>query len=382
MSLHFSHSELQQRRQRVIEELDKRGFYGLLCFRQESDYYLTGFDTFGYCFYQCLYIGVDGSLTLLTRAPDLRQAQHTSDIDDIRIWTDADGSTPLQHTKEILLEHGCRGKTLGVEFDAYGLNAANGRKLEAMLEGFCRYEDASDLVSTLRLVKSETELHYVEQAAKLADEALDAALPLIRPGAWEGDILAAMQSAIFRGDGDYPANEFIIGSGRDALLCRYHAGRRHLQDRDQITLEWAGAYRHYHAAMMRTFVLGLPDQEHHYLFSVAEEAMQACEEALQVGRPIGRVFDAHALIADNAGLKDHRLNACGYSLGATFAPTWMDWPMLYTANPVAAEENMVFFLHMIFENSDSGKAMTQGHTVRVTKQGVKRLSRHGLAFIA
>ena len=55
-----------------------------------------------------------------------------------------------------------------------------------------------------------------------------------------------------------PANEFIIGSGRDALLCRYKAGRRKLRKRDQLTLEWAGVYRHYHAAFMRTLIIGKP----------------------------------------------------------------------------------------------------------------------------
>jgi Xaa-Pro dipeptidase len=76
---------------------------------------------------------------------------------------------------------------------------------------------------------------------KLADDALDAALPLIKPGGREADILAAMQGAVFSGGGDYPANEFIIGSGPDALLCRYKAGRRKLNEvSDQLTLEWAG----------------------------------------------------------------------------------------------------------------------------------------------
>ena len=66
--------------------------------------------------------------------------------------------------------------------------------------------------------------------AALADAALDAGAAAIRPGADEGDILAAMQGAIFAGGGDYPANEFIIGSGADALLCRYKAGRRKLDE--------------------------------------------------------------------------------------------------------------------------------------------------------
>ena len=66
----------------------ERGLHGLLLFRQESMYYLTGYDTFGYCFFQCLYLGADGRLVLLTRAPDMRQARHRPVIDGIRVWID------------------------------------------------------------------------------------------------------------------------------------------------------------------------------------------------------------------------------------------------------------------------------------------------------
>ena len=53
-------------------------------------YYPTRYDTFGYVFFQCLYMGADGeTLTLLTRTPDVRQAEHTSVIQDIsalKVW--------------------------------------------------------------------------------------------------------------------------------------------------------------------------------------------------------------------------------------------------------------------------------------------------------
>lgn len=381
MTVHFSRQELAGRRQAVCAELRARDCHALLIFRQESSYYLTGYDTFGYCFFQCLYLGADGTVTLLTRAPDLRQARHTSDIEDIRVWTDRAGADPARQLLDILDEHGCRNRRIGIEFDAYGLTAYNWRRLEAALNGFCRYEDASDIVSRFRVVKSDAELDYVRKAAVLADDALDAAHDLIAPGAWEGDILAAMHSAIFKGGGDYPGNEFIIGAGNDALLCRYFSGRKHLKENDQITLEWAGAYRHYHAAMMRTVVLGHATEEHHHMHKVAVEALHACEEALVPGRPLGEVFDAHARVADANGLQDHRMNACGYSLGTTFTPTWMDWPMLYAGNPVTAEPGMVIFLHMIFANSDSGNAMTLGHTVLLTDGGCERLSRHPLDML-
>jgi Xaa-Pro dipeptidase len=381
MAIHFSEQELQGRRDRVCEELEQRGLYGLLCFRQESDYYLSGYDTFGFCFFQCFLLCADGRIALLTRAPDLRQAQHTSVIKDIRVWTDGADSNPARQLVEMLDEFGCRGKNLGIEYDAYGLRASVWRQLEQEIAGFCELTDASDLVTSHRVVKSDSEIEYVKRAAELADDALDAALPLIQPGAWEGDILGAMQQAIFAGGGDYPGNEFIIGAGSDALLCRYFSGRKHLDYQDQLTLEWAGAYRHYHAAMMRTIIIGEADSEHRRMHEIAVEALLACEQALRPGVAVGEVFDTHASVADASGLKKHRFNACGYSLGAMFTPTWMDWPMLYHANPLIAEPNMIFFLHMIFVNSENQHAMTLGHTVRVTEDGCERLSRSALDLV-
>ncbi len=381
MAIHFSEEELQSRRDNTCKKLQQAGLDGLLIFRQESMYYLTGYDTFGYCFFQCLYLGADGRFALLTRAPDLRQAQHTSDIQDIRVWVDKAGHNPAAQLRDMLTDFACKGQKLGIEYEAYGLTAANGKKVDAALNGFCTLEDASMLVSELRLIKSPSEIAYTRRAAELADDALDAALAISGAGADEGRILADMHSAVFSGGGDYSGNEYIIGSGPDALLCRYKSGRRTLDAQDQLTLEWAGAYRHYHAAMMRTVIIGAANQEHQHMHKVAVEAMHACTASLKPGDPIGNVFDAHARVADANNLREHRMNACGYSMGTTFTPTWMDWPMFYTGNPVIAQADMVFFLHMIFVNSHSGNAMTLGHSVRVTDSGCELLSRQPLDLL-
>lgn len=381
MAIHFSQSELSERRRSACRAMGERALHGLLLFRQESMYYLTGYDTFGYCFFQCLYLGADGRMVLLTRAPDMRQARHTSVIDDIRVWVDEAGKNPAHDLRGIIDEHGCRGTRLGIELDSYGLTAYNWRRVEASLEGFCTLEDASDLVSLQRAVKSPAEVEYVRKAAALADDALEAAIRLTEEGVFDGDILAAMHSAIFSGGGDYPGNEFIISSGKDALLCRYYSGRRNLQKDDQLTLEHAGVYRHYHACLMRTLLTGKAHSEHVAMYDACADAMQACIEALKPGRPIGEVFDAHATVLDAAGYRDHRLNACGYSLGATYTPTWMDWPMFYAGNPVEAAPSMIFFIHIILANSDSQRAMTLGQTLRVTESGCERLSRLPLELV-
>ena len=381
MALHFTREELADRRKHALELMAKRGIDGLLMFRQESMFYLTGYDTFGYVFFQCLYLGADGRLMLLTRAPDLLQAKHTSVIEDIRIWVDGPEAQPAVQLKDFLRGFSCGGKKLGVEYEAYGLTGRNALRLNNALDGFCKLEDASDLVSRLRVVKSPAEIIYVRKAAELADLALDEAHKLAGPGAFEGDIIAAMQGAVFRGGGDDPANEYIIGSGTDALLCRYFTGRRKLDARDQLTLEFAGAYRHYHACLMRTIPIGEPLPGQREMHKVSVDALEACKAALKPGRPIGEVFDAYARVCDAAGHHAHRLNATGYSLGTTFAPNWMDWPMFYHGNSEPAAPGMVFFIHIIIFDAEHGVAMTNGHTVLVTDRSCEALSKRGTELV-
>lgn len=381
MALHFELSEFDARRERLLAKMAEEKLDALLLFAQESMYWLTGYDTFGYCFFQTLVVKSDGSMTLLTRSADLRQARNTSVIDNIQIWADRPNADPTLDLKNLLSDLDLLGAKIGVEYDTHGMTGRVARLLDNQLASFCQMSDASYLVSTLRLVKSPAEIAHARKAGQLADEALDAALPLIKPGADEAAILAAMQGAVLAGGGDYPANEFIVGSGADALLCRYKAGRRRLDAKDQLTLEWAGVSAHYHAAMMRTVVIGEQDFRQKELYSACLQNLTAIEEVLRPGKTFGDVFDVHARVMDERGLTRHRLNSCGYSLGARFSPSWMEHQMFHTGNPQEITADMTLFVHMIVMDSDSGTAMTLGQTYLTTDGAPEPLSRHNLDLL-
>jgi len=382
MALHFSRDEFASRLELVKARMKEEKLDALLIFAQESMYWLTGYDTFGYCFFQCLVVKADGQMVLMTRSADLRQARHTSIIEDIRVWVDRTNADPAQDLKNLLMDLDLLGSKIGVEYDTHGLTGLNARRLDHQLTSFGTSIDASYIISKLRLVKSAAEIEYAEKAAALSDDALDAALRLVKPGANEADILAAMQGAIFLGGGDYPANEFIIGSGADALLCRYKAGRRNLDAADQLTLEWAGVYAHYHAPMMRTVIVGEPTDRQKELYAASRDAIEAIETVLVTGSTFGTIFDAHARIMDERGLAKHRLNACGYSVGARFSPSWMEHQMFHAGNPEPILPGMTLFVHMIIMDSETGTAMTLGRTYLVTDGPVKSLSRHSLDLIS
>ena len=381
MSLHFSTKEFDQRKSKVIYEMKRQNIDALLMFRQESMYWLTGYDTFGYVFFQTLVLDQKGNISLLTRAPDLRQAQNTSNIDDIRIWVDKDGSNPTNDLKVILDEFNLKGKNLGIEYEAYGLTGRNAIKLNKSLENYCSIEDKSELITKIRVVKSDEEIKYVRKAANLADLALEEAWRYSKAGASESKILAEMNRVIFEGGGDYPANEFIIGSGDNALLCRYQAEKKILNNIDQLSIEWAGTFRHYHSAMFRTIPIGKADPKHFKMHEACVQALKNCESKLIPGNKAGEVFDVHAKTFDDLGYNKARMNACGYSLGATFSPNWMDWPMLYTGNPYVIQPGNIFFMHMILMDSESNLAMNLGETYLVTENGNERLGKQKLDLV-
>jgi Xaa-Pro dipeptidase len=381
MALHFTKEEFQNRKCNILKSMKEQSLDALLLFRQESMYWLTGYDTFGYVFFQTLILDQRGNIILLTRAPDLRQAQNTSNIEDIRIWVDKNGSNPTDDLKIILNELDLKGKKIGIEYEAYGMTGRSALKLNKSLEDYCHVQDQSKLITKHRVIKSKEEIFYVKKAAELADRALDEAWKYAKAGASEAKILAEMQRIVLEGGGDYSANEYIIGSGHNALLCRYQSEKRILSEKDQLTIEWAGTYKHYHSAMFRTIPIGKTDPMHIKMHEACLEALKNCEKTLIAGKTAGDVFDIHAKTFDALGHNKARMNACGYSLGATFSPNWMDWPMLYADNPYIIKPGNVFFMHMILMDSENELAMNLGETYLVTENGNERLGKQKLDLV-
>ncbi len=382
MAVHFTNQEFKNRKEKVLKKMNESKIDALLMFKQESMYWLTGYDTFGYVFFQCLVLDKTGNIILLTRAPDLRQAQNTSIIKDIRIWIDKDDANPNEDLKKILNELKLEGKKIGIEYNAYGLTGRNAILLNQSLDKYFKVEDKSELISKLRVIKSSEEISYVKKAAELADKALDEVWKHAKAGVSEGKILAEMQKIIFENGGDYPANEFIIGSGHNALLCRYQSEKRILSNPDQLTIEWAGTFKHYHSAMFRTIPVGKANPKHYKMYDACLEALKKCEKKLVPGNTVGEVFDIHAKTLDDHGYQKSRMNACGYSLGATFAPNWMDVPpMIFADNPLILKPGMIFFMHMILMDSENELAMNLGETYLLTEKGNERLGKQKLDLV-
>jgi len=367
MNLHFTREEFNARLFEARRRMNEQNLEGLLLFKQESMYYLTGYDTDGFVLFQTLFLGLDGALTLVTRSADRVQAAYTSIIEDVRIWVDSGSENPVNDVRKMLDSHGMNGKRIGVEYDAYGLSAKRGQMLEAELKGFCKLVDASDLLRHQRLVKSPAELDYMCKAGEICQAVQEQAVHLSVPGAFEGDIRAAMHRVVWSNDGDTPAHVWPMGSGPSALLVRYKSGGRCIEERDQVFHEFAASYRHYHAALTFALVTGEASPADRAMFLVCREALQACKEALRPGKTVHDVFEGHRRAFIAGGFGESYLNVCGYTMGAVFPPTWMEDPLIREGELQILNPGMVFFMHMLMVDRESGHMMALGEQAVVTE---------------
>jgi len=366
MALWFSQSEFASRQQKVRQEMARQSLDGILLFKQESMYYLTGYDTDGFVLFQTLYFGVDGKLSLVTRSADRYQAEVTSTIDDVRIWVDSGTQNPADDVAEMLASHGMQNKRIGIEYDAYGLSMKRGMLLQQSLDSDYQLIDASDLVREIRLVKSEAELDCFRKAGEICDRVRDVAIDLSTAGANEGDIRAEMHRVIWHHDGDTPAHVWPMGAGEKAPLVRYHCGSSTIAANDVMFHEFAAPYRHYHAAMTLTVATAEVNDLLYRMFDTCRKALEAVESVVTSGNTVGDLFEAHRQAYIDDGHGDHYLNVCGYSMGAVFPPTWMEDPLIRVDDPLRLEPNMVFFMHMLMVDRKKRLMMSLGEQVIVT----------------
>ena len=365
--LHFPRDEFDLRINRTRQAMADAELDGLVLFRQESMFYLTGYDTSGYSMFQAMYLGLNKGPTLLTRSADRIQSRNTSIVEDIQIWIDQEDASPAIDLRRILKTNGCTNQRIGIEYHAYGLTGQRALMVNEALEGLCRLVDASDLVRLIRLVKSDLELEYVRKSGAICDTILQTSISHTRPGNTVKSVYGAMMNTLLCEGGDPTASRWPMGAGEAAVFCRYHTGDEIIAPQDQVVFEPAAAYRHYHTCMMYNILTGNVDPRHQAMNDACADALDACQRLLTVGNTVGDLYAAHEETMHTHGFSHAALSACGYSVGISYPPSWMDWPMIWKDNPQTLEAGMVFFLHMILLDDRTGLSMCIGETAIVTE---------------
>lgn len=370
--LYFTLEEYQLRLDAMRTRMQRKGVDVMLIHSPENLYYISGYQTPGYYWYQTLIVPMDKEPVFITRSVENTNVEGLTWVEDSRPYTDNDDF--ISHTVDALTALGLQSQRIGLEYDSWFLPPRDFLRLNALLP-HAQIVDCSGVVEQGRMIKSPQEIDYIRQAAKTADAAMEAGIEATKAGANENEIAAAVHSAQILAGSEYTGLPLFITSGERAELAHGTWYRRAIENDAVMFFELVGCIHRYHASLFRAVYVGDPPDE---VVKAAEVGMETLQRAKEFVKPGVRCGDVHALmqgnIASQLGIEKSPVRA-GYSIGIAFAPDWGEGEIIsfYMDDPRPLEAGMTFHLipavkiptHGIFTTSD---------TILITDEGCETLT--------
>ncbi|MGA9874478.1 MAG: Xaa-Pro peptidase family protein [Solirubrobacteraceae bacterium] len=360
--------EYQARLLRTREWMREQGVELLLLTQPEHYNWLSGYEPTSAFYFQALVVPAaqDSPLTLLCNKAELLLCEETCWVADVRpIWTHEDQTARLM---ELLRERDLDGAgRIGVNLSSYHFKARYALELMRALPE-AEMVDVCAGLDDLRLVKSPAEIALLRQAARVADTGVMAGIEAIRAGVTDRDVMAAIQEAVARSGGEFPAYPTLVDAR--GTLHGTPVGKV-LGDGDVVYLEVSGVVRRYHCNISRTVVVGEPSARVLELYGVVRDALDRATEALLPGTSVAEIVE---IVAEcHRGYEQNTWGRFGFSMEIAYPPIWIGALSLMRGDPHVIEPGMVITMEPGLSYSD-GATMMLGNNVLITEDGPEVLN--------
>lgn len=326
----FPADEYRRRVERTKKAMVARGLDVLVAPDPANMNWLTGYDAWSFYTPQCAVVALDvEEPIIIVRLMDRGGAKVTTWLSDENLYGYPDNYVqseerhPMHYVAGVLEERGIAKGRIGVEMDAYYYTARSHAELARSLPN-ATVVDGTNVANWERAIKSEAEVAYIREAARLVERSMEVGIATISRNTRQCDAVASICDAHYRGFYDYggeysaivPMLPTGIGTSTPHLTWSPHLFR----EGEATILELAGCRRRYHCPMARTVFLGKPPQ---LLLDTAETLKEALIDALDAVKPGVTAEEVHAAwyrTATRGGLeKESRI---GYSTGLNYPPDW------------------------------------------------------------
>ena len=178
------------------------------------------------------------------------------------------------------------------------------------------YPDASEVLSSLRLRKDQAEVEAMRQAVRIAQDALEATIPLIKIGMTEKELASELVVQLLR-QGSEPEMPFapIISGGPNAANPHASPSERKLQVGDLLVVDWGATYDGYISDLTRTFAVREVDDEYKKIHEIVQESNAAGRAAGKPGVPCANVDKAARDVIEKAGYGMYFTHRTGHGIG-------------------------------------------------------------------
>ena len=208
---------------------------------------------------------------------------------------------------------GLDGKRIGVEPCAMRLLEFRHIKAGAPE---AEYPDASDVLASLRIKKDKAEVDAMRRAVKIAQDGLEAVIPLIKIGMTERELSSELVMQVLKHGSD-PEMPFspIVSSGPNSTNPHASPSERKLQAGDMLVVDWGAAYNDYVSDLTRTFAVGKVDAEYAKIHKIVQESNAAGRAAAKPGVPCASVDKAARDVIEKAGYGKYFTHRVGHGIG-------------------------------------------------------------------
>jgi len=240
------------------------------------------------------------------------------------------------------------------------------RKLSERVPGTA-IEDRSDLLPSLRAVKSQAELRLIRRAIEITHAGHAAIIEALATGTTERDLHNAFVGAIASLGSKGPAYNPIVGSGVNATVLHYNANDAPLGDSDLVCVDAGAEFGGYAADVTRTYpVSGRFSKRQREIYNLVLRALEASIAACKPGTHLHEIDRAGRAIIEKAGFGDTYIHGVGHHLGIEVHDATPDGP-LQPGHVVTIEPGIYL--------PDEGIGVRIEDDIRITQRGSTNLSR-------
>lgn len=214
---------------------------------------------------------------------------------------------------------------------------ARAKKLEILADEV-QFRSLDEMLNQLRLVKDERELAILKEAARLADEAVQAGIEQLREGCTEMDIVAQIELAMKKKGISEMSFPTMVLFGAKTALPHGNPGLSRLKRGDLVLFDLGVVWNGYCSDITRTVAFGEIGSKQREIYTLVKEAQQAAIDAAKPGVRLGDLDQIARKKILDAGYGEYFTHRLGHGLGISVH----EYPSLHGKNDQPLKEGMVF----------------------------------------
>ena len=372
----FSQLEFDQRLKKIKSSMNNKKLDLIIITDPSNMNYVTGYDGWSFYVPQGVIVSLDHDQPIwFGRMQDSKGALVTTFLkkDNILGYPEDLIQNPPKHPYDFitkfLIEKKWDTKNIGVEMDNYYYSAECHNRLISQCPN-AKFYDANLLVNWVRLIKSENELKYMNEASILVQLGMQKAYDTIKPGVRQNQVSGKIQKSLIGGNdelgGEYSGLTTILASGISASASHLTPTDKKFFKNEGTIIELGGVKNRYHCPMSRTVFIGKPDNKIDDTMKITNEAFENSLKFVKPGNTANDVAVGFWNILSRHGLKKE--SRLGYSIGIGYPPDWGEHTMSIRKNDMTVLQPNITF-HMIAGMWMDTWGMEVSESIRVTDKG-------------